>query len=155
MSDIVPHYFVSGACENCGAVKTSRAARLECSQTAFDFSIDPSELVRSSDPDTSRDAAHKLRAGSLRSKLLKAYAIVGFEPMSDVEAETIAVREFGASSFRGGPQKRCSDLRSLGWIVRAPGDAGTGVDPTTGRNVMRCWITPEGVRAVESVSVSR
>lgn len=151
MSDQTPHYFVSGVCEHCGASQKSRASFLECSQNAFDFSIDPSELAKRLDPDTSKEAAQRLRPGSLRLKLLKAYALVGFEPMSDQEAEMVAVREFGAVAFRGGPQKRCSDLRRLEWIVRAPGDAGTGIDKISGREVMRCWITPLGVETLESV----
>lgn len=109
---------------------------------------DPHTHARSSDPVTSKRAAHsaKLRAGTHKHRLLVAYsrAAVGF---TDEEA---AVR---ADLLSVGYWKRCSDLRNAGLIEPVKHANGGIVTRLTdnGDHVMVCSITDLGLATLTAM----
>jgi hypothetical protein len=105
---------------------------------------EPRALARSSDPDTSRQAAAaaERRAPSQRDRLLSAYMTAGDRGLTDEEAGVSA----GLSG--SGYWKRCSDLRNLGLIV----PLGPLRQVSSGLMAQVCVITPEGWRRMDELS---
>lgn len=96
-----------------------------------DPATDPTTHARSSDPETSHDAARRASYGD-RFRVLGSYSRGA--ALTDHEAYQAA-----GLDWRGSRQ-RCSDLRALGWI------APTGETRSTpsGRSAAVCAITPAG-----------
>jgi len=105
---------------------------------------EPRALARSSDPETSKQAAAaaERRAPSQRDRLLNAYMVAGDRGLTDEEAGVSA----GLSG--SGYWKRCSDLRNLGMI--AP--LGLQRQVSSGLMAQVCVITPEGWRRMDELS---
>ena len=95
------------------------------------ITFDDLPLFRASDPDTSRQGAPRRGSQALRILALYEYA-----DLTDDQAVEI-------SGFVGG-WKRCSDLRSLGFIV----DTGERRQVSSGKLGMVCAITPAGKEAL-------
>jgi hypothetical protein len=105
------------------------------------FNVDPHGMARSSDPDTSRDAAQQVRyrAGSQVMRLLDAFARAGRMGLTDEQAADVT----GLSANRAACWwRRCSDLRDAGYIV----DTGERRMGMAGAPRMVCAITDTGYR---------
>ena len=95
------------------------------------ITFDDLPLFRATDPDTSRNAVP--RRGSQAMQILALYAN---RDLTDEKAVEL-------SGLNGG-WKRCSDLRSLGFIA----DTGERRTLSSGKQGMVCAITPAGKEAL-------
>jgi hypothetical protein len=95
------------------------------------ITFDDLPLFRASDPDTSRQSVP--RRGSQAMSILSLYLKGDLTDDQVVEV----------SGFVGG-WKRCSDLRSLGFII----DTGERRKVSSGKLGMVCAITPTGIEAL-------
>jgi hypothetical protein len=105
---------------------------------------EPRALARSSDPQTSKEAAAaaERRAPSQRDRLLSAYMTAGDRGLTDEEAGV------SAGLAGSGYWKRCSDLRSLGLIV----PLGSLRRVSSGLMAQVCVITLDGWRRMDQLS---
>jgi hypothetical protein len=113
------------------AVDAARSADGAREPTLFDGP----PVARTTDPGTSHQAAKAVRvhAASQKARLLRAYAD---EPNGMTDEEAAAATGLGDSGY----WKRCSELRSMGWIART-GHTRVG---KTGMAQEVCAITESG-----------
>lgn len=109
--------------------------------------LQPSGLVRASDPSTSRKAAASvvMRSGSQRHQLLRQYA--DCEGLTDEQAGMMAgLRRPGVGYW-----KRCSELRECGYIQ----PLGFTRLASTGEHQQVCGITDAGRVVLEGLTLAR
>lgn len=101
-------------------------------------------LARSSDPQTSKDAAKamRIRSASQKAALLREYA--DSDGLTDEEAGMLS----GLAHQKAGYWKRCSELRKAGYIVKT-GDVRQG---STGMAQDVCVITQAGRAALSQAN---
>ena len=99
---------------------------------------------RTTDPATSRAGAAsvRVRAGSQKAQLLRAYAMAGPHGLTDEEAAYVTRLADHRSCCWW---KRCSELRAAGLIA----DTGNQRRGQAGESRMVCVITTDGHSAVE------
>lgn len=104
------------------------------------YPYDPEAHARRTDPDTSHEAARRLRPGAMMRRILAAYAVAG--PMISDEAVAYCGYNAGAGAW-----KRVSDLTGLGYL-RFTGDR--RLSYRTNRMQMVREITDAGRKALDS-----
>jgi|JI10StandDraft_1071094.scaffolds.fasta_scaffold14615_21 hypothetical protein len=104
-------------------------------ETVHRLETDKNKLSARGGPETSAAAATNLRTGSQKYKLLREYAAVGSEGLTDEEA---AIK---AGLFAPTRQRRSSDLRNDGYIADT---GGVRASLQSGEERMVCVITELG-----------
>ena len=123
------------------------SATISVTDAEFDLFSDAA-LARSSDPQTSKDAAKamRIRSASQKAALLREYAdpAIFNAGLTDEEAGRLS----GLDRQGAGYWKRCSELRKAGYIVKT-GDVRQG---STGMAQDVCVITQAGLAALSQAT---
>jgi hypothetical protein len=102
--------------------------------------LDPRTHARTTDPDTSHEAAAKLTPRStMMARLLSAFL--------DCDRNADEATEAAGYSPADGAWKRISDLAAVGWIA----DTGERREGRSGRRQIVWYITDDGMRAAAAL----